>query len=217
MGGGASKLAKSNVEKNSHRFVDVNCYSFERNDKSRSCGHQLYTCNHDDEDEIDAELVYSALSKMSFYLEIDESLKEKLTIVICNTPYSSERARLFEVRAWIKSELSANLKYQETLNLIKYVELYEPEPANDDCYTANMSAAGIGSIDSEDFDRDYRHLDCPFRCNVVVLTAEIQRQRLSKSVPLYSNTDRIVVSDSIQAIPGAISALEDIDDSTTCE
>ena len=187
-------MTRNNIEKDSHQSVNVT--SLEGNDKSRSCGNQLYNCDHDDEDEIDAECVYSALFKMSFYLEIDESLKEKLTITICNTPYSSERARLLEVRAWIKSELRANLNYQEIVNLIKYVELYEPVPDDDDIDRKNISATGAGSGVSKDNDRDYTHLDCPFRCNVVVLTAEIQRQSLSKSVPLYSNTDRIILSSS---------------------
>ena len=178
MGGGASTAAKI--------FCSESVFK-----TSEDCDSQPFTTHDDDdEDEIDVEFVYTALFKMSFFFEIDESLKEKLVTVICHTPHYSERERLFAVQKWIKAKLSTSLKYQETINLIKYMELYEPK-----------SLPGDMRGDTEDNKRDFRHLDCPFQCNVVVMTAEIQRQRLSKSVPLYSNTERIFLSNSVRAVP----------------
>ena len=146
----------------------------------------------DDDEDINEDHLYSALFKLSFLFEINESLKRKLTEIICHIPHPCRESQVECVRNWIEDYVCKSLDDDEILNLIKYVELYEPLPHSTDDHDQDF----IRNEERRhmDCDRDFGHLDCPFKCNIAVLAAEIQRQRLCKNVPQYSDTERCAFS-----------------------
>ena len=150
----------------------------------------------DEDDDIDEDHVFTALRKLTFLLEIDESMKKKLSQAICHAPHPNKVSQFDYVQEWIEENFGEFLNADEVHNLIKYVELYEPggDDDDDDDTDNKINIDNEKKDEEEDDDHDYSYLDCPFRCDIPVLAAEIQRQRLSKIVPQYSDTERSVAS-----------------------
>ena len=153
-----------------------------------------YYDGEDDDIDIDEDVVYSALFKLAFHFEIDESAPKELTCVICRHAQNSNfHAKCRDVQTWARNYANAKLSVKETIHLIKYVELYTPSPRS------NFVGRGLSRIKVQPNpldDFDYSYLTCPFRCQMAAWRAEINRQMLSTSVALYSDTVRCNISPS---------------------
>ena len=155
----------------------------------------------EDDDDIDANYVYSALFKLAYHFEINESAPKKLISVIRRRVQSSSNsfAQCREVRAWARSQAKIALSFSETRHLIKYVELYTPSsrpifPGEESPQIkCTKRAKNSKVLPDHDDNFDCSHLICPFRCHMAAWRAEINRQILSKSVALYSDTVRNLV------------------------
>ena len=149
----------------------------------------------EDEYEMDENYVFSALFKLSFHFEIDESAPRKLTNLIVTSRegkhnyYTNHRDdRACVVRSWAKEYAKARLSFNEVHNLIKYVELYSPSQQQESEMPVSEVKDDDEYHDGDNDGQDYNHLVCPYRCEMAAWSAEINRQRLSRSVTLYSDT-----------------------------
>ena len=189
MGGGASCLAWGQ-----HTVLSSN-RAFDSNDH-----HEVmeYVWEGDEEDDVHEDFLYSALFKLSHIFELNESLKEEITAVVCHIAYTCLSEQCQAVSGWIEEHAYTKLNYGEILNLIKYVELYEPPLLSEEEFYNEASQEKVES-------RDYSHLDCPFRCDIADWSAEIKRQRLSKIISQCqsSDTERVGIS----RCPAKISSL----------
>ena len=132
--------------------------------------------------EIDENYVYSALFKLSFLFEIDAMAPMKMTKSICENKFRfnfDDQCKL--LKAWTNHHFDVKLNADEARNLLKYVKLYTPP-------VSPPKGGDVGSTGGSYDDFDYSHLVCPFRCNFAAWSAEINRQVLSTSVPLYADT-----------------------------
>ena len=178
-----------------NRAIDGNEH-FERDLMLEERMEYEWVSDDEEEDDVHEGFLYSALFKLSHIFELNESLKEELTAVTCRVPYSSESKQCQAVQDWIEEHAYTKLNSGEILNLIKYMELYEPPLLSDDEFCGKGADCVEVSLGGKEKPRDYSHLDCPFRCDIAVLSAEIQRQHLSKIVPQYSDTERGDISRS---------------------
>ena len=214
MGGGVSVSLPTSVSINRDAPIVPSSYQDNAREDVNVIEHELLMLGNEDkweeeENEIDEDHVYSALKKLSFLIEIDEALKKKLVHVICHTYHIDKVAQFDNVQEWIEDNFEVFLNADEVHNLIKYVELYEPGRDDDDNNDDTASSPGVcdcGNVESSDKVEnnnggDYSYLDCPFRCEIAVLAAEIQRQILSKTVPQYSNTERSAFSTPTRMSP----------------
>ena len=155
----------------------------------------------DEEDEMDENYVYSALFKLTFHFEIDELAPKKLTNVVVKSRGDNHDNRCNAVRSWAKCYTGTRLSLNEANNLIKYVELYTLAPQHANGQPQGFVGTDPNPIDTakgaevrqdecggNDDNQDFSHLTCPYRCEMAAWSAEINRQKLSKSVALYSDT-----------------------------
>lgn len=114
---------------------------------------------------VDADLVFSALLKLSFIFEVEESLMLEMVTKICDPNYINIEERYKRVKKWTNNIADEDLQCEEVLELIKYVQLYE-----------KSSAISSNTIEKwTDINMRCR-LMCPFRCEMAPWTAEIRHE-----------------------------------------
>lgn len=133
----------------------------------------------EEEDEIDVELVLTALFKLSFTFEMKATTPTKLISVIISE-HEDQNAQAQAVDKWLKKNTAAKMHPTEVVALIKYVELYEP--------SADDTQSLCQAPPAETLARNLRNLTCPYGCEVASWTAAIRNQELSQSTPLYADT-----------------------------
>ena len=169
----------------------------ETKDVNNASNEDTYFNMMEEETEIDVESLYSALFKLSSIFELNESMPKKLVMEVCYAPCSTSKSQYRSVKNWARAYAHVSLTNNEAKNLIKYVKLYEPDPPSDGNghnaeYQQEVSSKGndVKFQPDHDYNFDCSHLVCPFLCDMSAWKAEIHRQILSRTVPLYADTIR---------------------------
>jgi hypothetical protein len=154
--------------------------------KSRQRRDSFGDDDDDDDDyenqEIDANVLFSALLKLSFIFELKESLTKRLIATIIVPEYRDFTEQYMAVEKWVNNYADTNMECEEICHLISYVELYKDNIFEEHLQKLNPGTASVTPCLSalsvvDDIDRCCR-LICPYRCELVSWTAEIRHQEL---------------------------------------
>ena len=80
------------------------------------------------DDQININVLYSALQKLSFAFEVKESLTTSLTEEILHPVHKTFDDKLFGVEEWLRKFTDVDLTHEEIYHLIKYVEVFQSSP-----------------------------------------------------------------------------------------
>mgnify|MGYP003385272230 CR=1 FL=1 len=144
----------------------------------------IHVSSHSYGDQIEVEIVFAALFKLSCLFEINESLMRSLTDEILSLRHTNFHQQFLAVEAWIKKYVSGVvLKAEEIDYLIQYVELYRPASVIEDMSQANSSRQCTRSYGESEVTETSRRsclLVCPYRHEMAALTGDIRTQEAKK-------------------------------------
>ena len=134
-------------------------------------------CSDDDIEEIDADILFPTLLKLSFTFDLDYSIARKLIAEIVSSDHTSFDEKCSAVGRWEHkyADLNSKLSYTEISHLIKYVELYNND---NESWGVNVKSHSEMVKTIEERCR----LMCPFVSEIAAWTAEIRGCEMHKSV-----------------------------------
>jgi hypothetical protein len=134
-------------------------------------------CSDDDIEEIDADILFPTLLKLSFIFDLDYSIARKLIAAIVSSDHISFDDKCSAVGRWEHqyADLNSKLSYSEISQLIKYVELYNND---NESWGVNVKSHSEMVKTIEERCR----LMCPFVSEIAAWTAEIRGCEMHKSV-----------------------------------
>lgn len=172
-------------------------------------------------DEIDVNVLFAALLKLSFTFDVKDSMMTSLIDEIRNDRHTCFDDQFVGVEKWIKRHAApeTSLTANEMFYLIRYVDLYEPCIEEEGTMSPSRKFKSSSKRDASyeiaaSSQRDVR-LMCPYRSDVAAWTAEIRGQEMSKTVQRQysgtatpSNTTRIFTERRLSGW-----SMDDLDDS----
>jgi hypothetical protein len=197
MGGGISSLCGEhdldmcNKEKKIYPVEVATC-------KDKKSHYRERRNSDSDGREIDINLLFTALLKLSFIFDLKESLTKRLIAIIIDPKYSDFTDQYVAVEKWVNNYADTNLECEEICHLISYVKLYDNEGSDAASPVRGTSRSSISpSVSVVNRIDECCRLVCPFRCELASWTAEVRHQelvrtsRMSSANVLLDSTTRV--------------------------
>ena len=185
------------------KTIVVNADSTKSRQRRVSCGGDY---DYDENHEIDVNVLFSALLKLSFIFELKESLTKRLIATIIVPEYRDFTEQYMAVEKWVNNYADTKMECEEISHLISYVELYKDNIFEEHLQKLKSGTASVTPCLSalsvvDDIDRCCR-LICPYRCELVSWTAEIRHQELLSILrrPYFPGTDMQIATYSTTRI-----------------
>jgi hypothetical protein len=160
-------------------------------DKKQQTENTILPVEPYDDEELDNKLLFQALFKLSFTMEINEYFEYELMDEVhkYTTGYAIEY-QTKKIQKWIKSSIDINIPQNEVAQLIRYIHLYEHPgfSINRSSIRSNCSESSRRSV-CESSRRSNSDSDCSLQCPFVsdqpVWNAKIRHQELFFEEPSF--------------------------------
>ena len=163
----------------------------EHEKQQRSIVSKIFSRSSSAASEVDVDILYSALLKLTAIFEINESLMTGLTDEIVDPKHANFKEQFMAVEEWIMKHgdgYDIDMTGEEIDHLIQYVHLYQPLPEEDEGCDEAVGISGSGSYaesETTETSRGDCPLVCPPRHELAALTGDIRTQEAKKLNPFW--------------------------------